>query len=268
MNQATVEVVSINIWNRQHPWEERLAMLRKGLAALSPDVVGLQEVLSNGSHSLADEIAAGLGYQVAFGSAKDLPAGHAFGNAVLSRFPILRHEVFPLPDADTSESRSLLIAWLDTPRGPLPFCTTHLAWKFHHGFVREKQVLAIARLLKQHVPIRDDLLPPILTGDFNAAPDATEIRFLKGLHALEGESTYLADCFGEVGEGPGYTFDARTNPYAKLTHEAPRRIDYVFVRGPDKRGRGIPLAARVVLDEVVNDVAASDHWGVHATIRM
>jgi endonuclease/exonuclease/phosphatase family metal-dependent hydrolase len=146
--------------------------------------------------------------------------------------------------------------------------TTHLAWKFHHGFVRERQVAALAEVIKRELPISEEVLPPVIVGDFNARPDATEIRFLSGLHALDGESIFLADCFDEVGEGPGFTFDASRNPFAAVTHEAPRRIDYVFVRGPDKHGRGKPLSARVVLEEVVDGVTASDHYGVVAEIAM
>jgi endonuclease/exonuclease/phosphatase family metal-dependent hydrolase len=263
---ATLKILTINIWNRQGPWEARRALLKAGIEALAPDVVGVQEVMSDGSHTLAHEI--GDGYEVAFGVARPLSGGIAFGNAVMSRFPITKSEVVPLPNADTDESRSMLMCELQTPEGPLPFCCTHLAWKFHHGYVREQQVLALARAIKDKLPIRGDVLPAILTGDFNARPDATEIRFLGGRHALEGTSTYLADCFEEVGEGPGYTYDARNNPYAALTAEAPRRIDYVFARGPDEHHRGRPLSARVVLDRVEDGVAPSDHYGVLAEIAM
>jgi len=108
----------------------------------------------------------------------------------------------------------------------------------------------------------------VVMGDFNAPPEATEIRYLTGLHALEGSSCYLADCFGLCGDGPGITFDPRHNPFAATTREPHRRIDYVFVRGPDEHGRGHPQHARVVLDELVDDVAASDHYGVYAAIDM
>ena len=68
-------------------------------------------------------------------------------------------------------------------------------------------------------------LPPVLVGDFNAEPEASEIRFLKGLQSLGGKSNYFADCFGHVGDGPGLTFDPTRNPFAEETHEYPRRID-------------------------------------------
>ncbi len=263
-----LKVLTINIWNRNGPSDRRFPMLRAGIETLAPDVIGMQEVMSDGQQELATEIAKGLGYEIIYGRAKNLMAGISLGNAILSRFPIASHERFDLPAVDTDERRSLLLADLDTPHGPLPFACTHLAWKFHHGFVRERQVLAIRDIFKQRLPIVANGLPPVLVGDFNAIPEATEVRFLKGQHALDGKSIYLADCFGEVGEGPGFTYDEQRNPFAAQYHEAPRRIDYIFVRGPDAKGRGKPLSCRVVLDEVIDGVAGSDHFGVYAELAV
>jgi endonuclease/exonuclease/phosphatase family metal-dependent hydrolase len=110
-------------------------------------------------------------------------------------------------------------------------------------------------------------LPPILCGDFNAEPDADEIRYLSGFTTLEGRSVYFADCFRVAGDGSnGHTF-CRRNPYAASVREPDRRIDYIFVRGPDKQGRGEPLTCRVVFDQPNADgVFASDHFGVLAEI--
>jgi endonuclease/exonuclease/phosphatase family metal-dependent hydrolase len=261
-----LRILTINIWNRSGPWEERLALLKKGVAAIDPDIVGLQEIIRHEGRTQAEDIGEGLGYHAAFGLAHDIGGGVGFGNAVLSRFPILSHEVFKLPNAGSAEARSMLFTELASSYGKIPFFTTHLNWKFHEGAVREAQVQKIAEIVKQKAPLAG--LPPLLVGDFNAQPEATEIRFLKGLHALNGKSTFFADTFEIAGEGPGFTFDARHNPHAAPTHEYPRRIDYVFVRGPDAEVRGKPLAARVVFTEVVNGVCASDHYGVVAEISI
>jgi endonuclease/exonuclease/phosphatase family metal-dependent hydrolase len=263
-----LKVLTVNIWNRQGPWDQRLALLRAGLARLAPDVVGLQEVLSDGTTSLAHAIADGLGYEVRFGSAKEVGGGIHFGNAVLSRFPIASAATDPLPSADTDEVRCVLTTEVTTPHGPMPFVCTHLSWRCHHGYLREQQVKEVARVIKRRAPVRGGHLPLVLVGDMNARPDSTEIRFLNGNHALDGESIYLADCFAEVGTGPGFTFDGSRNPFAAATHELPRRIDYILARGPDALGRGIPLRCEVVLDEVADGVAASDHFGVYAELRV
>src|SRR6185436_8633843 len=126
----TVRVVTLNIWNRGGPWEERLAAIRAELVELDPDVVGLQEVLRPTSADVPDQarqIADGLGYHIAYGAAFE-GAGFEFGNAALSKFPIATSEVLALPKLDAPESRSLVFAELDAPFGKLPFFVTHLSW--------------------------------------------------------------------------------------------------------------------------------------------
>ena len=263
-----VRVLTLNIWNRQGPWEDRLPMIRRGIAALQPDLIGLQEIIFSEGRSQADDIREGLpvAYEAAFGQAHDLGGGVAFGNAILSRWPIGRHRPFELPSGFSDENRCLFFAEIISPFGPIPFFVTHLNWKFHEGCVREAQVMAIAEHLKKEAPLSG--LPPILVGDMNAQPEASEIRFLKGLQSLQGKSFFLADAYEQTGDGPGFTFDATKNPYAAITQEYPRRIDYVMVRGPDRQGRGKPLASKVVLNEVENGTAPSDHFGVYAELSI
>jgi endonuclease/exonuclease/phosphatase family metal-dependent hydrolase len=83
----TLRVATLNIWNRFGPWEERLVAIRAGVAALAPDILGLQEVVrlepdDGDGLDQAAAIAAGFDYHVAYGRARD---ERWFGNAVLSR---------------------------------------------------------------------------------------------------------------------------------------------------------------------------------------
>src|SRR5437763_791695 len=75
--------------------------------------------------------------------------GDAFGNAIASRWPILRQTAESLPGVETGEHRSVLGVLVDTPAGVLPFVTTHLAWRFDHGAVRERQVVAVADFVRR-----------------------------------------------------------------------------------------------------------------------
>jgi endonuclease/exonuclease/phosphatase family metal-dependent hydrolase len=262
----TLRVVTLNIWNRSGPWPERLAAIRAGLLDLAPEVVGLQEVLRPNGAEGPDQarlIAEGLGYHIAYGPAFD-SGGIEFGNCVLSKFPIRRSEVFALPKMDTDESRCLLFAELEAPFGAIPFFVTHLNWRFHEGYVREAQVKVIAERVMSLAPIHG--FPPIVVGDFNAAPEADEIRYMKGLCSLGAKSVYFADTFGVVGRGGGTTF-SRQNPFASDLREPDRRIDYIFVRGPTSRGIGEPLDAHVCFDRPTAGIYPSDHFGVSATIR-
>jgi endonuclease/exonuclease/phosphatase family metal-dependent hydrolase len=257
---------TLNIWNRFGPWEERLIAIRKRLVELSPDVIGLQEVLRSTSGDRLDQaqaLTSGLDYQFAWGVASE-SHGFPVGNAILSRWPIVRSETFALPNGGSDERRSLVFAELDAPFARVPFFVTHLNWMLHHGHVRQEQVRFIADTIARVAPI--DGFPPILVGDFNAEPDSDEIRFMRGLTGLGGKCVYFADAFGVAGDRSlGATF-ARRNPFAAANHEPDRRIDYVFVRGPDQNLRGEPVDARVCFDEPVGGVFPSDHFGVIARI--
>ncbi|MNC88930.1 hypothetical protein D3C83_48050 [compost metagenome] len=65
----------------------------------------------------------------------------------------------------------------------------------------------------------------------------------------------------------GATFDRR-NRFAALAHEPPRRIDYIFVRGPDRKFRGEPLSTRLAFATPTGDVWPSDHFGLVTEIAV
>jgi endonuclease/exonuclease/phosphatase family metal-dependent hydrolase len=263
----TFRVATLNIWNRLGPWEQRLTAIRAGVEALAPELLGMQEVvrLAPGNGDGLDQAAAiaqGLGYHVAYGRAHDEPW---YGNAALSKWPIAQSHTFDLPRCGTDERRSLLFAEVTAPFGRVPFFVTHLNWKFEDGHVREAQVREIAQCVQSLAP--RDGFPAILVGDFNAEPDADEIRYLRGLTSLGGgRRVYFQDAFAMAGEGSPSTF-ARRNPFAGPLCEPDRRIDYVFVHGRDDRHRGEPLQARVCFDAPVDGTFPSDHFGVTATLR-
>ena len=282
MTATSLRVATINVWNKSGPWLARLPLIRRELARLSPEIVGLQEALrfrpdSAGdaplttSNDQATEIAEGLGFEIAYSVASDYGNGLKFGNAVLSRHPIAAQQSFALPGSESGETRSLLYALCQTPHGSLPVFVTHLNWKLHHGAVRQRQVAFIAERVAELSPIDGPHLPPVLMGDFNAAPDADEIRFLTGLHALDGKTVYFADSWVYAGDGPGHTFD-RSNQYAAKAREPSRRIDYIFVRGPDRKFRGEPMHAEVAFNAVERTGAEplwpSDHFGVVADLEL
>jgi endonuclease/exonuclease/phosphatase family metal-dependent hydrolase len=265
-----LRILTLNIWNKQGDWPNRLPLIRRELAALAPDIVGLQEVLHlDADPSIAGdqarEIADGLGYHVAYAPAWHIGGGLQFGNAVLSRWPIVAANAFQLPgdplDVDR-ETRGLLHVECEAPFGRVPVFNTHLNWQFHHGYIREQQMRFVVEQVTRLAPVGEQLYPAILLGDFNAEPSADEIRWLRGYTTRLGPSIYFADCFAVAGDGsPGYTF-ARSNPLAAAAHEPDRRIDYVFVRGPDRKLRGEPLSARVVFAIPTDGLFPSDHYGV------
>jgi endonuclease/exonuclease/phosphatase family metal-dependent hydrolase len=255
----TFRVATLNIWNRYGPWEARLPAIRHALAALAPEVMGMQEVVRSADFDQAKVISDGLGYHIAWGQASG-----EVGDAILSRWPILRSETIPLPQVHSHESRSVVFAEIDAPFGRLPFFCTHLNWMLHHGHIRQRQVRALADAVARLAP--EQGFPPVIVGDFNAEPNSDEIRFMGGLTNLGGECVYFADCFAHAGDGsPGATF-SRSNPFAEPVREPDRRIDYIFVRGPDAAKRGETIDARVCFNHPHEGTFPTDHFGVTATL--
>lgn len=261
----TWRTVTLNIWNRQGPWAQRLPLIQKGLAALEPDFVALQEVLGfTGMPSQAHEIAAGLGWNVHHVPAWNIGGGLTFGNAIISRHPLVDTQSLPLPSPPEVDTRTVAFARVELPHGPAPVFATHLTFQHHLGHARCEQVRALADHVAALAPV--DGPPPVLLGDFNADPDSDEMRFLRGLTTLGGKSVYLADCWSATGRlDPGYTYDRR-NPYALRSREPSRRIDYIYVR-PGKHLVGEPLRAEVALHEPADGVWPSDHFAVVADIH-
>lgn len=258
----TFRAATLNIWSRFGPWEERLLAIRAGLQEIAPDVIGLQEVLRFPEMDQAALVGEGLGYEIAWGLSSE---NHGFptGNAILSRWPIRRSEVIELPNGGSDEHRSAVFAELDAPFGKVPVFCTHLNWKFHHGHIRQLQLKTLVEAVTRLAPLEG--FPPVVLGDFNAEPDADEMRYMRGLTGLGGPCVYFADSFLVAGDGPGITFSKR-NPFAGPLREPDRRIDYVFVRGPDDAQRGEPIEAAVCFDRGHDGTFPSDHFGVVATI--
>jgi endonuclease/exonuclease/phosphatase family metal-dependent hydrolase len=259
-----LRVVTLNVWNLDGPWRERRTEVVAWLEALEPDIVCLQEIIEtpdgrNQAQWIAD--AAG-GFHRAYGG-RELRPGVLFGNAILSRWPIDASADHDLPHEPAEGEVPRLVLHART-RG-LDVFSTHFNWRFHDGALRERQAATLADVVAS-ASAPGAALPPIVGGDFNAEPDSTEMRFLRGLASLDGRSVYFQDAWRVAGgRGPGHTWDNR-NPFAAAEHEPSRRIDYVLVGWRRDGGAGRVASARVVCDRALTGTFASDHFGLAVEI--
>jgi endonuclease/exonuclease/phosphatase family metal-dependent hydrolase len=262
----TWRAVTLNIWNRQGPWLQRLPLIQRGLSALEPDFVALQEVLGfTGMPSQAHEIAAGLGWNVHHVPAWNIGGGLTFGNAILSPHPLEDMRSLPLPSPPDVDTRTVAFARVVLPHGPAPVFATHFTFQSHLGHARVEQVRALTDHVNELAPT--DGPAPVVLGDFNAEPDSDEMRFMRGLTPLGGKSVFFADCWLASGNtAPGFTY-ARTNPYALRSREYSKRIDYIYVRGPGKHLVGEPLHCELAMNEPTDGIWPSDHYAVVADIH-
>jgi endonuclease/exonuclease/phosphatase family metal-dependent hydrolase len=269
--EGRLRVLTWNLWWRFGPWEDRRPAIAATLERLDADVVCLQEVWQDEHGSFAAELAEGLGFSHAYGSRLELD-GVAFGNAVLSRWPITSSEVLPLPAPPAAEEqRTCLRADIDGPRGAVQAFSTHLNWRFDHSAVRQEQVRAISAFVAGSRSGGGHPFPPILCGDLNAAPDSDEVRMLTGRTAIPDPGLVFHDAWEVAGTASASSATGATwtndNPYAALDLEPDRRIDYVLVGWPKAGGAGHVTRCTVEGLEPVDGVVPSDHLAVLAEIR-
>jgi endonuclease/exonuclease/phosphatase family metal-dependent hydrolase len=264
-----LRVVTFNLWNDRPDVRKRMRVAVDAIRALQPDLIGLQEVVgTNSDDCQAAEIARALDAHWIFDPVHPrtlegtLPGTMLLGNAVVSRFPVLKHDSLALPSS-TDDPRRALYCAVQTPEGVLPFFTIHASWEMWLSPRREAQVVA----LDEFVHARPGSLPAVVTGDFNASPDTAAIRFLTGRTSLLGRGTYYRDCWARRHpHEDGHTW-SDANPYAVRWIERNRRLDYIFVGPIRSDGWGAVLDCRVVMDLPGPDgVFASDHFGVYAEI--
>lgn len=262
--ETRLRVLTWNIWWRFGPWEDREPAILRTLAEVDADIVALQEVWGDDAGSLAEKIAGHLGYQQVFASSMNI-RGFKFGNALLSRWPIVDSDFTMLyGEAETGEGRLALFAEVEGPRGRIPAFSTHLNWKYEHSHVRQRQVADLARFVDQQRPWT---YPPIVCGDFNAEPESDEIRMLTGLTTCPVDGLVFHDAWIVAGNrAEGMTWDNR-NPYAVLEFEADRRLDYIFVGRPGPGGAGHVVECSLAGNEPVDGVWPSDHYAVVAGLR-
>lgn len=267
-----LRVLTLNVLGYPHAsGRERHEILERGLDDLRPDVVALQEITLTDE---LDQVRDLLGPDVEVVRHPN-PSDDGVGACLASRWP-LRHiatldlnlvdEHDPLPWA----AAVVVEVAVPEPLGPILVVHHKPDWHLHHELVREKQALAVARLVEELTADRPPM-PVILLGDLDAAPDTASIRFLTGRQSLGDLSVRYEDTWEAVHAGePGHTF----TPVNALVRggevplERGRRIDYVMIRsGP----HGPPLQTadcRLVFDRPLDGVWASDHFGVLADLAL
>ena len=268
-----MRVLTWNLWWRFGDWRARRPAILAVLRAERPDVVCLQEVWDSPVEGSSAEIAEHLGLHVVHGAS---PAPGSFqrrtgethvgvGNAVLSRWPISRSLVHPLPDGDgLGRGRVAVLAVVEHPAGPVPVVTTHLASAPHLSALRCEQVRSLAGFVAEHAHGADH--PPVVAGDLNAEADSDELRLLGGWKTAPAvPGLVLVDAWSYADpRDPGHTW-SRRNPHVAVGGSPGARIDHVLVGlpgHPEAAGRGRVGAGRVTGDEAVDGVWPSDHAAV------
>ncbi len=221
--------LKVMTYNILHGGMASIEDLSKFITQHHPDVVMLQEIDIN-THRKDEEhlhdrnLIAELGYHTkmfsAFGKSISFSGGY-YGLGLLSKYPIVKMERVLLPMLSPNhEQRSLLMAIVELDNGDrICVGSTHLDL---HADARMAQVQHINKVM------RDTGHPCVVAGDFNATPDANEIKY--------GMSEWMQSMANDA-----FTFP-QDNPDIK--------IDYVFA---------YPREAWQIRSATVPPVQMSDH---------
>jgi endonuclease/exonuclease/phosphatase family metal-dependent hydrolase len=150
---------------------EHIAKIADTINQVRPDIVGINEAHRRTWQSRfrdhVEELRLRTGMNAVFGESYEQLGGQ-FGNAILTRGNIVRHDVYKLPGI--GEPRTLLEATIEIDGGTVEFYVTHLAaWEKLNRTIRTEQLECLSR----HV--RASRHPFILSGDINAPPDSPEV---------------------------------------------------------------------------------------------
>ena len=213
-----------------------LPRIARIILSVKPDLVALQEVDQNtkrtGQVDQAAELSRLIKMKSVFGSNIDFQGGH-YGNAILSRFPIIQKKNLHLPNVDSGEQRGVLESVIKVSEDQsIFFLATHL----DHRRLDEER-LASAKFINQMIDSHDSK-PAILAGDFNDIPDSPTLKEIGKLWVRTN------------------TDIAPTIPAAKPI----RQIDYILVR-PKNRWK-------VIESKVLDEKVASDHRAIFAVIEL
>jgi len=192
------------------------------------DIIGLQEIsrgrLMDGAVDMSAWLSRRLDMQVLFQGTEE----PIWGNALISRYPIVESGEGALPLEGATMARGYLWAKIDIGADePLLVIVTHL-----HHIVKDSQI----RLVQVPVILDfwDGQAQTILLGDLNAEPLSAEMAFIS--------RAGMIDSWAEAGAGEGHSYSA-TDPSI--------RLDYLW-HSPDLR----------VLEIEVIQTPASDHLPV------
>lgn len=207
-------------------WHD-LEGIAQAIEDAQPRIVALQEVprgwVVNGSVDALSWLAQRLRMHAAWGPAAD----PNWGNAILSRYPIVDVVNRPMPNNDDLLfDRAYMVATIDLGDRRVQIVATHLHHIEHESHHRLPQVRALLEGV-------DWSRPTILLGDLNAQPHREEIRLLTSA----GLSTV---------QPPVPTYPA---------HRPRRQIDYVLT-----------TSHFAVIDVYAPETTASDHLPLVATL--
>jgi endonuclease/exonuclease/phosphatase family metal-dependent hydrolase len=244
-----LHIATLNVRNMADRWFERLPLLLADMAALQPDVMGLQEVV----YPMQQDRLIGAAGEGQYAAHRSWAGRLEFGNSLLVRAPLSADEVERL---DLGHNRSALRAIVGLDSGmTLLVVVTHLHHEVDGANERDEQVDRLLEWLRSG-PIAD---AHAVVGDFNAHPDEPAAQRMRS----HGYRSAMAEANGTE---PAVTWPSGIQAPGMDTDGDPACLDYIWIRGGirvasaglafDRAGPGDPT------------LYPSDHFGLSAHVEL
>ena len=244
-----LHVATLNILNLADRWHERLPLILADMAALQPDLLGLQEVV----YVMQQDRLIGAAGEGRYGAVRGWAGRPEYGNSLLVREPLEATDVGRL---ELGLGRSAHRAVVRLPNGAsILMVVTHLHHVVDGGAQRDEQTQAILEWL-DGAPATD---AHVVVGDFNANPqEPAAIR----MRAAGYRSAYAEANGGD----PAVTWPSGLQAPAMDTDGDPACLDYIWIRGA-----ATVTDCRLAFDRPDPEdptLYPSDHLGISAHLEL
>jgi endonuclease/exonuclease/phosphatase family metal-dependent hydrolase len=244
-----LHVATLNIRNLADRWFERLPLLLADMAALQPDLLGLQEVV----YVMQQDRLIGAGGEGHYGFVRGWAGRPEYGNSLLVREPLAATDT---DRVDLAWNRSAQRSLIRLAGGSsVLVVVTHLHHLGPDAVIRDEQTTSILEWLDE-APAAD---ATIVMGDFNAPPGEPAPTRLR---AAGFRSAYEA----ANGSEPAVTWPSGLQAPAMDTDGEPACLDYIWVRGAAR-----VESARLAFERPAAEdptVYPSDHFGIAARLEI
>ncbi len=244
-----LHVATLNIPNLADRWHERLPLIVADMAALQPDLLGLQEVV----YVMQQDRLIGAAGEGRYGAVRGWAGRPEYGNSLLVREPLQATDVERL---ELGLNRAAHRAIVDLPAGTrILMVVTHLHHLGPDVAARDEQTRDLLGWL-DGAPAVD---ARVVVGDFNADPAEPTVARMRaaGYRSAYAEAN---------GADPAVTWPSGLQAPAMDTDGSPECLDYIWVTG----------AVRVVSCGLAFDrpdpedptLYPSDHLGLSAHLEI
>ena len=205
-------VATLNMRNIADRWPERIHLLLADMAALQPDLIGLQECV----FSVQQDRLLGAAVDGQYQSRRGWAGRPEYGNAILGREPIRMDEGDRL---ELGRNRSALRVPVTLTSGTrFDFVVTHLHHEVEDEEIRAEQTSKLTEWLA------DITWPLIVVGDFNAEP-------VESTYATMVEAGFRSAYHEANGAEPEVTWPSGIRAPGMDLDGDPGCLDYIWLRG-------------------------------------